>query len=315
MYQVEKIEPAPKRAIPRSVRRAFLNGLVTAVEVIVLTAWPMATRVQASNAIASSEASSHVGEQVTVCGFVADARFVPSSRGKPTYLNFDRPFPDHSFAVVIFGKVRGRWDQPPEDTYSGRRTCARGMIGEYRGKPQIIANTPSQIWLGEDSEPSATEPIGEGSLRVILLSPIAWERPSTECRTEACVALVKLIDGALTQISFAVYGLRGQPTVLEALGRAQQRGVLVRGIVDKALDGTSYYEDTDDLNLVASIRTDWEADKRTAQAQRPRPTRKDRCPRPDGFGGPLQCLWYDLGEQCLLAAHASRDPLQLSPPV
>lgn len=278
---------------------------------LILLCGPLPAFTEASNVITANEAASHIGEYATVCGLVAGAKFVSSSRGKPTYLNFDDPYPNHSFTVVIFGNARDRWTRAPEIMYAHQRVCATGEISEFRGKPQIVANWPKEIRLASQATPSH-DTIGEGSLQVILLSPLDWKVPSADCRTEACRALVQLIDGAESAINFAAYGLRSQPAITDALGRAQQRGIVVRGIVDKSLDGSSYYEDTDELGLVASVKTDWAADRRTAQAVKPESDRRDRCARPAGFLGPLQCLWFDLGDECLLAAHASREPLEFA---
>ena len=43
------------------------------------------------NAISALEASKHIGETATVCGTVASANYATRSRGKPTFLNLDKP--------------------------------------------------------------------------------------------------------------------------------------------------------------------------------------------------------------------------------
>jgi hypothetical protein len=44
-----------------------------------------------SKKLTTAEAKDHVGEQATVCGKVASARYAATSRGKPTFLNLDKP--------------------------------------------------------------------------------------------------------------------------------------------------------------------------------------------------------------------------------
>ena len=90
-------------------------------------------------------------------------------------------------------------------------------------------------------DPPAT---GEGSLRLILHDPTGRDKPMESCDVALCSSLRDLLEGASTSIDFAVYGMRGQPVIYEALVAAQKRGVKVRGVVDNTLDGKNYYGDT-----------------------------------------------------------------------
>ena len=100
-----------------------------------------------ANGIPAEQAKQHIGETNTVCGLVASARFLESSAAKPTFLNFDRPFPDHTFSVVIFESNRAKFKSPPEMLFSGKTVCVTGQIVEYRGKTEIVVQDPSQIVL------------------------------------------------------------------------------------------------------------------------------------------------------------------------
>jgi endonuclease/exonuclease/phosphatase family metal-dependent hydrolase len=90
------------------------------------------------------EAARHVGQTATVCGTVASTHFAEDSKGRPTFLNLGRPYPDQSFTVVIFGDDRAAFGEP-ERRYRGQRICVSGTIELYKGKPQIVAHTPHQI--------------------------------------------------------------------------------------------------------------------------------------------------------------------------
>ena len=68
--------------------------------------------------------------------------------------------------------------------------------------------------------------------------------PSTSIKTSFGEELVKLIKNAHHEISFAIYGLRGQDEILKALIDAQERGVSVKGVVDSDSHGKNYYSDT-----------------------------------------------------------------------
>lgn len=94
--------------------------------------------------LTAAQATSHVGEKAKVCGTVASAKYVPRSRGMPTFLNLDKPFPDHIFTAVIWGHNRPRFPTPPE-ALAGSFICVSGLITSYRNLPEIVVNDPSQI--------------------------------------------------------------------------------------------------------------------------------------------------------------------------
>lgn len=94
--------------------------------------------------IPASEARAHLGEEAVVCGRVASAKFATGSRGRPTFLNLDKPFPNHIFTAVIFDDYRGRFPYAPE-SLEGSRICVTGLIESHKGKPQIKVRDPSQI--------------------------------------------------------------------------------------------------------------------------------------------------------------------------
>lgn len=142
-----------------------------------------------------------------------------------------------------------------------------------------------------------------------LIDPIARPGPRDECTISACRELLRLIEGAKTKIEFAVYGFRGQSDVVRAIEAAKARGVQIRGIVDMDEAGVNYYSDTAGLmERLGTIRTDYEADRRARQAKRTF-SFAEKCERPKGFDGPLQCIGYDFGDRCLMAAHASEEEI------
>jgi hypothetical protein len=54
--------------------------------------------------LSAQEAGQHVGEQATVCGAVVSAHYATRSKGRPTFLNFDEPYPNPVFTVLIWGE-------------------------------------------------------------------------------------------------------------------------------------------------------------------------------------------------------------------
>lgn len=91
------------------------------------------------------ETAAHIGETRQVCGNVGGVMWAKKSKGKPTFVNLGRPFPDAPFTIIIWENVRARFEQPPELLYTGGRLCVQGLIGEHRGMPQIVLQDPAQI--------------------------------------------------------------------------------------------------------------------------------------------------------------------------
>jgi DNA/RNA endonuclease YhcR with UshA esterase domain len=92
----------------------------------------------------ASEAKDHIGEQATVCGKVASTRYAVTSRGKPTFLNLDKPYPGQVFTILIWGENRDKFGTP-EEKYRDKQVCVTGKITEYRGTPEIVVNDPQNI--------------------------------------------------------------------------------------------------------------------------------------------------------------------------
>lgn len=95
-----------------------------------------------SETISPHDASQYVGRSVTVEGVVQQ---VSSSRGGTTFINFGGRYPNHVFYAVIFKKYANRFSNA--HAYDGRHVAISGEIGLYKGKPQIILSSPSQIQM------------------------------------------------------------------------------------------------------------------------------------------------------------------------
>ncbi|RMG45010.1 MAG: DNA-binding protein [Acidobacteria bacterium] len=99
----------------------------------------------APRVISPGEAAEHVGEKVTVCGKVATVTYAERVNGRPTFINLDKPFPNHVFTAVIWGEDRGKFAEPPELAFREKRICVTGTVKLYRRRPEIIVREPAQI--------------------------------------------------------------------------------------------------------------------------------------------------------------------------
>ena len=104
---------------------------------------------QTEKPITASEASSHIGEKVTVCDKVFGTRFLENSNGQPTFLNMGAAYPASPFTVVIFGAERSNFKEKPELYYNAKKVCVTGLIKQYNGKSEIIISNESEIKIIE----------------------------------------------------------------------------------------------------------------------------------------------------------------------
>ena len=94
--------------------------------------------------LTAAEAKDHVGDRATVCGKVVTTHYAKSSKGEPTFLNLDEPYPREVFTILIWGSDREKFGSP-EIEYKGLRVCVTGKITSYRGVPEINATERGQI--------------------------------------------------------------------------------------------------------------------------------------------------------------------------
>ena len=94
--------------------------------------------------ITAAEAKDHIGDRATVCGKVASTHYAKNSKGEPTFLNLDEPYPKEIFTILIWGSDRGKFGTP-ESEYKSLQVCVTGKITSYRGVPEIVASEHGQI--------------------------------------------------------------------------------------------------------------------------------------------------------------------------
>jgi hypothetical protein len=93
---------------------------------------------------APTEAKDHVGEHVTVCGKVVTTHYAKTTKGEPTFLNLDEAYPRQIFIILIWGNDRGKFGVP-ETKYRDQQVYVTGVITNFKGSPEVVANEPSQI--------------------------------------------------------------------------------------------------------------------------------------------------------------------------
>ena len=100
-----------------------------------------------SGAVSWQRAGTVVGKIATIQGRVAGTYYAASTSGSPTFLNLGVDYPNpNRFTVLIWNENRAAFGQP-EVRFRGRTICVRGRVHSYRGVPEIIVRSTSQISL------------------------------------------------------------------------------------------------------------------------------------------------------------------------
>jgi DNA/RNA endonuclease YhcR with UshA esterase domain len=113
-------------------RFSILGPFLTAVILVVVS--------YAQGVIPWNEAQNHYGESIAVQGKIVSTY----NSGRACFLNFHTDYRKH-FSAVIFKSAFSRFPANPEDFYSGKEVVVSGKIKEYKGKPEIILEDPTQI--------------------------------------------------------------------------------------------------------------------------------------------------------------------------
>ncbi len=129
--------------IPVTSIPAALEAPVTPASAVAVPAAPSNT-----DGVSWSEAKNYIGKTVKICGIVTSTHWASASKGKPSFLNMGKPYPDPArFTIIIWGSNRDKFAQPPETLYEGKTICVTGFITLYNGMTEVEVKSPAQISL------------------------------------------------------------------------------------------------------------------------------------------------------------------------
>lgn len=112
---------------------------------LVMAIWAGQERSSAQCLVPADSVLTKVGEYCTVAGKVVSVFQSSKSDAKPVYLNFEKPYPNQVFEVVIFsGDVRN-FSKHPKELYEGKEVKVSGVIELYKNRPQIVVKNPKAI--------------------------------------------------------------------------------------------------------------------------------------------------------------------------
>jgi len=99
--------------------------------------------VELSTDVDVAKAAEYEGKLVHVCSKVFSTKVLDSNG--MTFLNVGGEYPNSPLTVVIYADQLKNFDFVPADYYKGKIICVSGTIKIYKGKPEIIINTPHSI--------------------------------------------------------------------------------------------------------------------------------------------------------------------------
>jgi len=106
--------------------------------------WGALAAAAQAESISPDEAAKHAGEDVTVCGVVAGAKYAAQVRGGLTFIDFGKPYPNAAFTAMIFAENRAKFGTP-EKGLPGKQVCVSGRVQMFKGKPEIVLTDPKQL--------------------------------------------------------------------------------------------------------------------------------------------------------------------------
>ena len=121
------------------------NNLARFLAMVILFSFAQSQGKNDKDTINPTNAINYVGKVKTVCGAVASTNYASRSRGGPTFINLDKPYPNQVFTVLIWRSDREKFSKPPEIMYKGKKICVSGKIIVYKGVAEIIIKDPKQI--------------------------------------------------------------------------------------------------------------------------------------------------------------------------
>jgi hypothetical protein len=95
------------------------------------------------NGIDVKDAKDHLGKEVSVCSKVYSIR----STDKITQISVGDKFPNNPLTVIIFGSSYSKFKLNPGEMFANKNICVTGKIEDYKGKLQIIVNSPEDITI------------------------------------------------------------------------------------------------------------------------------------------------------------------------
>lgn len=166
----------------------------------------------------------------------------------------------HTLDLVVLNKKNGKYH---------KTSCKYGWMSsqqELIDKPLIKYSTASCCYpksqnqtknisfIQQHKERVFLKKIEKNKIELYFVNPVNKKHPVNKSINDVSKSLEALINNAKSSIDIAAYGFSGQDKIINALERAKERGVIIRGVVDDY--GTSLYPDTTKMINEFGFKTD-----------------------------------------------------------
>ena len=91
--------------------------------------------------VMAADAANHIGETITVEGVVSEVHV----SSKATFIDLNGRYPNEEFTGVIWSENIGAFSNVGD--YEGKTVDITGTVQIYRGRPEIILRSPSQVQI------------------------------------------------------------------------------------------------------------------------------------------------------------------------
>lgn len=138
-YLLKNKELVKQQLLKAGLRLAFmLNKLFYSAA---LTIDYKAETAKYKNGIDINDAAKNIGKKVTIVAKVYGVKVSASI----TQISLHEKFPNSPLTVIIFAKNYSKFKLPLDEMFTEKNICVKGVIEEYKGKPQIIIEDPEDI--------------------------------------------------------------------------------------------------------------------------------------------------------------------------
>jgi phosphatidylserine/phosphatidylglycerophosphate/cardiolipin synthase-like enzyme len=140
-----------------------------------------------------------------------------------------------------------------ESTRVGPFACAAGQSQTRADCSAVAFAACAAPNLGASSGTCAPGAFPEAFAYDVRFTTNQHGRPESTCTRPVCQQLLAAIHAAQSSIDFAIYGIRAQQDIIDALIAAQDRGVTVRGVVDSEDASCTAFGYADTPALIAAL--------------------------------------------------------------
>lgn len=121
-------------------RAAVIVALILMVAFFVFRSHILAAFRPAPQTVTMAEAAQNIGRYVRIVARVSD---VAATASGTVFLDFGGAYPDQSLTVLIPAEDARRFADP--QSFRNRMVRVTGRLDRYRGKPEIVVRTPTQL--------------------------------------------------------------------------------------------------------------------------------------------------------------------------